>query len=452
MNGGKILVADDEANHRRFLMLVLGGAGHAVDEAADGESAIEKASSESYDLVLTDLRMGRVDGLEVLRRVRETSPSTEVIVMTAYGTVESAVAAMRLGANDYLQKPFSDGELLVRVGRALERKHLLGEVSFLSKEFRDKYKCENIVGRSRAIHDVLDRIVKIAPTDATVLITGASGTGKELVAKAIHANSKRASRPFVPINCAAVAETLLESELFGHVRGSFTGAISTRKGFFEEADGGTFFFDEIAETSLSFQAKLLRTLQEGEVRRVGDNKPIKVNVRIIAATNQDLDIAISEHRFRQALYYRLNVARFHLLPLRDRREDIPLLVARFMENAQKRMGRTARLGPGVLEYLKTRDYVGNVRELENIIEQGVALATDGVVRLEDTQVHKETSVPPPGPTKSLADAVAETERRVIVAAIEGSSNLVQAAEILGVSNTTLWRKMKRLGLGRISEL
>ena len=230
MNGGKILIVDDEANHRKFLSMVLRGAGHATDEAADGEAAIEKVAQETYDLVLTDLRMGRVDGMEVLRRIRETASATEVIVMTAYGTVESAVAAIKAGAYDYVQKPFNDEELLVKVAKALERKYLVGEVSLLSQEFRERYKFESIVGRSGAVRDVLSRIVRIAPTDATVLITGASGTGKELVAKAIHANSKRSARPFVPVNCAAVTETLLESELFGHVRGAFTGAVATRKG------------------------------------------------------------------------------------------------------------------------------------------------------------------------------------------------------------------------------
>jgi two-component system response regulator HydG len=308
-------------------------------------------ASGAYDLVLTDLRMGQKDGIELLRAVKEAQPLTEVIVMTAYGTIESAVEAMRLGAYDYIQKPFTEQELLVKISRALDSRRLQGEVAFLATEFRDRYKFENIIGRSQAVREVLGRVIRIAPTDAIVLITGESGTGKELVAKAIHANSKRASRPFVPVNCAAITETLLESELFGHARGSFTGAVTARKGLFEEADGGTFFFDEIAETPLAFQAKLLRAIQENEVRRVGESKPIKVDVRIVAATNQDLRPAIAEKRFRQDLYYRLNVARFQLPPLRERKEDIEDLLAFFLDKYRKKMKVNAKLDEGVLEAL-----------------------------------------------------------------------------------------------------
>ena len=268
---------------------------------------------------------------------------TEVIVMTAFATIESAVEAMRIGAFDYIQKPFSEQELLVKVQRAVEKRQLGSRVAFFAAEFRDKYHFENIVGRSSPIREVLGRIIKIAGSDATVLITGESGTGKELVAKAVHVNSKRSAQPFIPVNCAAMTETLLESELFGHVKGAFTGASSHRKGLIEEATGGTFFFDEIAETSTAFQAKLLRVLQEGEIRRVGDNKAIKVDIRVIAATNQDMHRAIAEKRFRQDLYYRLNVVRFLLPPLRERREDIPLLAQHFMEKVCRKMNTRVRL-------------------------------------------------------------------------------------------------------------
>src|ERR1700712_5816772 len=285
---GKLLVVDDQRNMRTTLAMMLRGGGYEVDEAADGAQGRELGATGAYDVVITDLRMGEFDGIDVLRATKEAQPLTEVIVMTAYGTIESAVEAMRSGAFDYIQKPFTEQELLVKVGKALENRRLAGEVAFLAVEFKDRYKFENIVGRSRSVREVLGRIVRIAPTDAIVLITGESGTGKELVAKAIHANSKRGDRMFVPVNCAAITETLLESELFGHARGAFTGAVSARKGLFEEADGGTFFFDEIAETPLAFQAKLLRAIQEKEIRRVGENKPVHVDVRIIAATNQDL--------------------------------------------------------------------------------------------------------------------------------------------------------------------
>ncbi|HXS16954.1 MAG TPA: sigma-54 dependent transcriptional regulator, partial [Polyangiaceae bacterium] len=310
--GVRILVVDDQRNMRTTLSMLLRGAGHEVDEAADGRQAVEMGAAEGYDVVITDLRLGTPDGLEVLRAIKEAQPSSEVIVMTAYGTIESAVEAMRLGAFDYLQKPFSEPELLLKVQKALESRKLRGQVEAFAREFRERYGFDNIVGRSEAIRNLLSRVVRIAPTDVTVLITGESGTGKELIARAVHANSSRADKPFIPINCAAITETLLESELFGHARGAFTGATTARKGLLEEADGGTFFFDEIAETTLAFQAKLLRTIQEGEVRRVGDNRPIKVNIRAIAATNVDLAEAVEEKRFREDLYYRLNVARFRL--------------------------------------------------------------------------------------------------------------------------------------------
>ena len=265
----KILIVDDQRNMRTTLAMLLRGAGYEVDEAGDGNEGADLGAKGAYDVVLTDLRMGSFDGFGVLRAVKESHPMTEVIVMTAYATIESAVEAMRLGAFDNIQKPFSEQEILVKVERAIQNRKLTGEVQLLASEFKERYRFENIIGRSQAVREVLGRIVKVAPTDATVLITGESGTGKELVAKAIHANSKRADRMFVPVNCAAISETLLESELFGHARGSFTGAVSARKGLFEEADGGTFFFDEIAETPLTFQAKLLRAIQESEIRRVG---------------------------------------------------------------------------------------------------------------------------------------------------------------------------------------
>jgi two-component system response regulator HydG len=368
--------------------------------------------------------------------------------MTAYGTIESAVEAMRFGAFDYIQKPFTEQELLVKVGKALDNRRLAGEISFLASEFKDRYKFENIVGRSGSVREVLGRIVRIAPTDAIVLITGESGTGKELVAKAIHANSKRADRMFVPVNCAAITDTLLESELFGHAKGAFTGAVNARKGLFEEADGGTFFFDEIAETSLAFQAKLLRAIQESEIRRVGENKPIQVNVRIIAATNQDLLLSIAEKRFRQDLYYRLNVARFQLPPLRERREDLPDLLSFFMEKYNKKMGTKARLDEGVLEALSHYDFPGNIRELEHMIEQAVALVQDGVVRREDVLPEKRPDEPSSTHGgRTLAEVVDSAERAAIEGALrdaEGSRE--KAAELLGISATTLWRKMTRLGI------
>jgi two-component system response regulator HydG len=445
----KILIVDDQRNMRTTLAMMLRGTGYEVDEAADGEQGAERGATGAYEVVLTDLRMGTKDGIDVLRSTKDAHPLTEVIVMTAYGTIESAVEAMRLGAFDYIQKPFTEQELLVKVAKALDNRRLVGEVSFLASEFKDRYKFENIIGQSRVVREVLGRIVRVAPTDAIVLITGESGTGKELVAKAIHANSKRANRPFVPVNCAAITETLLESELFGHAKGSFTGAVSARKGLFEEADGGTFFFDEIAETPITFQAKLLRAIQENEIRRVGENKPIQVNVRIIAATNQDLLFAIAEKRFRQDLYYRLNVARFQLPPLRERREDIPDLLSHFLDKYARKMGVRPRLHDGVAEALMHYDFPGNIRELEHMIEQAVALVQTGTITADDL-LPPVASGPAAGggpAGRALAEVVDAAERSAIEGALRDSEgSRERAADLLSISPTTLWRKMTRLGI------
>ena len=443
----KILIVDDQRNMRTTLAMMLKGIGYEVEEAADGDEGSSLGATGAFDLILTDLRMGTKGGMDVLRAIKDAQPMTEVIVMTAYGTIESAVEAMRLGAFDYIQKPFTEQELVVKVSKALENRRLVGEVAFLATEFKDRYKFENIVGRSGPVREVLGRIVRIAPTDAIVLITGESGTGKELVAKAIHANSKRANRMYVPVNCAAITETLLESELFGHARGSFTGAVSARKGLFEEADGGTFFFDEIADTPMAFQAKLLRAIQEKEIRRVGENKPIQVDVRIIAATNQDLLHAIAEKRFRQDLYYRLNVARFQLPPLRERREDLTDLTNFFLEKYNRKMGVRARLHEGVIEALTAYDFPGNIRELEHMLEQAVALIQNGVITADDL-------IPPPSLMprserggRALSDTVDHAERAAIEAALrESDGSREKAADLLAISPTTLWRKMTRLGV------
>jgi two-component system response regulator HydG len=446
---GKILVVDDQRNMRATVAMMLRGAGHEVVEASDGAAGAFAGSKGEFDVILTDLRMGPSNGMDVLRAVKDAQHVTEVIVMTAYGSVASAVEAMRLGAFDYLQKPFTEQELLAALDRALERRRLSGPsagagpgggVPAPVTTIGDRA----IIGRSAAVRDVLVRIAKIAPTDATVLITGESGTGKEMVARAVHANSRRADRPFVPVNCAAITETLLESELFGHARGSFTGAVAARKGLFEEADGGTFFFDEIAETPPSFQAKLLRVIQEGEVRRIGENRPARVDVRIIAATNQDLGLAIGEKRFRQDLYYRLNVARFQLPPLRERREDVPALIDFFLDKYNRKMGARSRLGEGVLEALLRYDFPGNIRELENMVEQAVALSGGGVIGVDEILPEAPRSGPTDG-VHSLSAVVDAAERRAIEGALRGcEGNRERAAEMLGISPTTLWRKMTRL--------
>ncbi len=444
---GKILVVDDQRNMRATLSMLLRSNGYEVDEAESGEKGQEMGAAEAYDLVLTDLRMEGSDGIAVLRAVKQAQPLTEVIVMTAYGTIESAVAAMRLGASDYIQKPFAEEELLLRVSRGLDNRKRNGQYQLLTEEFKEKYHFENIIGRSQAMRNVLNRVGRVAPTDAIVLITGESGTGKELIARAVHANSRRAEKPFVTVNCAAISETLLESELFGHARGSFTGAVTARKGLFEEADGGTFFFDEIAETTLSFQAKLLRAIQEGEIRRIGENKPVQTNIRVVAATNIDLVEAVKERRFRQDLYYRLNVARFSLPPLRERREDIPLLVEFFLDKFNRKLGigGKARLADDVMGQLVQYSFPGNIRELENMVEQAVAFAGGGVITVDDIlpEVPKKRS----SAGRSLADIVDEAEREALEAALAAhDGNRERAAEALEISPTTLWRKMTRLGV------
>lgn len=440
------MVVDDQRNMRTTLSMLLRGAGYEVEEAADGKQGSEMGAAEGYDIVITDLRLGTPDGLAVLKATKEAQPRSEVIVMTAYGTIESAVEAMRLGAFDYLQKPFSEQELLLKVEKALESRKLRGQVEAFAQEFRERYGFENIVGRSEAIRNLLSRVVRIAPTDVTVLITGESGTGKELIARAVHANSKRADRPFIPVNCAAITETLLESELFGHARGAFTGASTARKGLLEEAEGGTFFFDEIAETTMAFQAKLLRTIQEGEVRRVGDNRAIKVDVRVIAATNVELSEAVEEKRFREDLFYRLNVARFRLPPLRERREDIPLLVEFFLNKFGQKMGTRARLADGVIERVQGYDFPGNVRELENMVEQAVALCSNGLITMDD--ILPEAALGEQhAPDRTLAGIVDQAEKKALEEALRATGgNRERAAEALGISATTLWRKMTRLGV------
>ena len=446
----RILIVDDQRNMRTTTALVLRQEGYEVAEVESGEAALSRLLVEPFDLVLTDLKMAPLDGLAVLRGALEISPSTQVMVMTGYGTVESAVDAMQKGAHDYISKPFKDSELLVRVQRALEKRRLLVEVGLFSDEFRERYQLDALVGRSAPMRELLTRLVRVAPTDVTVLITGESGTGKELIARAIHANSKRADRPFVPVNCAAIAETLLESELFGHVKGAFTGAIKLRQGLLEEAGGGTFFFDEVAETTPAFQAKLLRVIQEHEIRRVGDNASIPVDVRVIAATNQDLKLAITEKRFREDLYYRLNVVPLTAPTLRERKEDIPLLAQHFLTRFNQRNGTRRTLTQGALQKMATYDFPGNVRELENIVEQAAALSHGDEIEQDDVYLETRTTAvleTPPGGVHTLAQEVDTAEKRAIEAAIDRNEGLLErVARELDVSSTTLWRKMKRLGL------
>lgn len=446
--GARVLVVDDRRNMVASIGFILRDAGIDVREETDPRVALEAVREENFDVVLTDLKMDGLDGLELLREVSEISPTTQVIIMTAFASVDNAVDAMRAGAYDYVQKPFKDGELVVKVSRAVERRRLLTQVRLLSDEFRNRYRLESIIGRSGPMRELLSRLVRVAATDATVLVTGESGTGKELIARALHANSRRADRPFIPVNCAAIPETLLESELFGHARGAYTGANKSRRGLFEEASGGTFFFDEIAETTVSFQAKLLRAIQEGEIRRVGENAPVQVDVRIIAATNVDLRLAIAEKRFREDLYYRLNVVPLRVPSLRERREDVPPLARHFLERFNRRNGTNHTFSEPALARLSAYDFPGNVRELENLVEQAAALAMDDLIGPEDVLLDIAQPASQAA-DDSLAAAVDEAERNAILRALDrAGGDQVEACRILRVSATTLWRKMKRLKITR----
>lgn len=445
-----VLLVDDEKSVRSTLSICLKREGYQVEEAASGEEAVEKLKTQFFDLVVTDLKMRPMDGLMVLREAKRINSLTEVVVMTAYGTVESGVEAMKLGAYDYIQKPFEKDEFLIFVDKALERKKLVTEVEQLQSELREKYRFENIVGNSSEMMEVFSMVSKVAPTDSTILISGESGTGKELIAKAIHLNSRRKNRAFVTINCGALPENLQESELFGHVRGAFTGAIRDKRGLFQEANGGTLLLDEVGETAPSTQVKLLRFLQDGEIRRVGDNEPIHVDVRLLAATNQDLQKAIAEGRFREDLYYRLNVIPIRLPPLRERRDDISLLINYFFEKYTAQLKRKVKsISSETVKILIAYNWPGNVRELENVMERAVILANQSVILPENLPPSIREAQNETGESKKkiAEQTLEELEKDYILKLLERYAwNQKKASEILGISTTTLWRKLKSYGI------
>ncbi len=445
-----ILLVDDEKSVRSTLSLFLKKVGYQVDEAASGEEAENKLKVKFYDLVLTDLKMKPMDGLQVLTVTKNINPMAEVIVMTAYSTVESGVEAIKLGAYDYIQKPFNKDELLILVAKALERKQLLTEVEQLQEELKEKYRYENIVGSSNEMLEVLSMVSKVAPTDSTVLITGESGTGKELIAKAIHINSRRKNRAFVTINCGALPENLQESELFGHVRGAFTGAIRDKAGLFQDANGGTLFLDEVGETAQSTQVKLLRFLQDGEIRKVGDNDPINVDVRLLAATNQNLEKDIEIGKFREDLYYRLNVIPINMPALRQRRDDIPLLANHFLKKAVEQTKKDIlSISPEATRILSGYDWQGNVRELENVIERAVILTNKNVIMPEDlpSTVQESQKKTAEVPTFDGELTLEQLEKDYILSTLEKYNwNQKKVSELLGISTTTLWRKLKSYGI------
>ena len=383
MAKARILVVDDEKSMRDLLSITLEKEGYDVLKAAGGEPAIEALHRESVDAVITDLRMPKVDGLQVLRVAKEVSPDTAVIVITAVASTETAVEAMKLGAYDYITKPFKLDEVNLIVRNALERKRLRDENLYLRRQLETQHRFENIIGKSGVIAEVFDTIRKIADSPSTAMVTGESGTGKELVARAIHFNSFRRDKPFVSVNCGAIPEGLMESELFGHVRGAFTGAVSNKVGLFSAAEGGTLFLDEITEIPALLQVKLLRAIQVREIRRVGDTRDIKTDVRLIAASNRDLEEAVAEGILREDLFYRLNVIPIQLPPLRERREDIPLLVAHFLQKFSKELGKDVRgVTPEAMAVLERYRWPGNIRELENVLERAIVLGAGDMLGID----------------------------------------------------------------------
>ena len=442
-----ILVVEDQKNMRESLVIAFKRAGYHVDSVENGEKAVKLQKDHFYDLVMVDLKMEDMDGLEVLSHVKDINPSTEVVVMTAFGTIDSAIQAMRKGAYDYVTNPFQLSEILSVTERALEKKRLLDKVNNLQREIKEKYQFEGVIGNSPVMMRVLNILMELTNSESTVLITGESGTGKELVARAIHNNSRRNNKPFVVVNCGALPESLQESELFGHVMGSFTGAVKDKKGIFLEAQGGTLFLDEIGEVSLSSQVKLLRFLQNGEIRRVGDTKPVFLDVRIIVATNKDLDEATKNGSFRKDLFYRLNVIRIHLPPLMERKEDIPVLTNHFLNVYSNKLGKKQpEISGDAMALLLNYAWPGNVRELENVIERAVTLVNGNKITGDDLALESIQSTDTINVMTEMGGiraALAQQERKTIIEFLRRcAGNRKQAASNLGISTTTLWRKMK----------
>ncbi len=445
-----LFVVDDEASARTTLALLLRRRGHRVEEADGVASATRRLAAQTFDLVVTDLRMPDGDGLDVLQAARAQADAPEVILLTAYAEWKSAKEAIRLGALDYFEKGQEPEELFHRIDNALASRALRRENANLKAQLRERYGLPGLIAQSPAMQAVLDLVERVAPTDATVLIQGESGTGKEVIAKAVHHASPRAARPFVAVNCGAVPETLLESELFGYVRGAFTGAAGGKLGLFEEAGGGTLFLDEIAEMPATLQVKLLRALQSGEVRRLGATQAATIDVRVLAATNGDLARRISQGSFREDLFYRLNVIQVTLPPLRDRREDIPALAEHFLARAAAKLGRTLRLSPAALERVLRYPWPGNVRELENAIERAAILSRSETVEPDDLPPHVSAGLQlGPSPALPRQVTLAEAERAHILTTLERfGRNHSGAAEALGIGRTTLWRKLKEYGIVR----
>jgi two-component system, NtrC family, response regulator AtoC len=452
----KLLVIDDEQGLRQSLHLILTDEGHEVVAAADGAQGLEIALGAPFDAVLCDVRMPAMDGREFLRRYRAAGGTALVIMMSAYGTEDAALAAMQQGAYDYVAKPFRADEIVLVLRKAEERERLRGEVESLRAALGAGAASPDIVAESDAMRGALDVIAKVAPHRTTVLLTGPSGTGKEVLARELHRLSPRADGPFVAVNCAAIPDALLESELFGHVRGSFTGAVRDHGGLFEQATGGTLLLDEIGDLPTGLQAKLLRVLQDGEIRRVGDQTTHRVDVRVVAATARDLEQDVRDGRFREDLYYRLNVVNIRLSPLRDRAEDVPPLIRRLLARHARRLNRAEpAVAPEAMRALLEHDWPGNVRELENALERAMVLARDGTIRRDDLPAAVRR--PPeraPGDGSAAADlslrrrADAAEEAAIRAALDRSGGNRRRAAELLGISVRTLFYRLQRFGIER----
>ena len=450
---GIIHVIDDEPVIHDVLAQLLTSEGYEVEISASGEEALEKFPSQSFDVILLDLLMPGMDGIEVLRRIKKVDPLAAVIIITAYGSVESAISAMKIGALDYVQKPFKHNDLLLAIEKAVERKRLQDENIRLKHELHKRYGFANIIGKSQAMQNVFELVKAAAPTRSTILLQGESGTGKELVARAIHLNSNRAEAPFITVNSGSLPPDLLESHLFGHVKGAFTGAVALKKGLFEAADTGTIFFDEVSSISLETQAKLLRVMQEKEFMRLGGTQTIKVDVRILAATNADIEELIAQKLFRKDLFYRLNVIKIEIPPLRQRKEDIPQLVKHFVEIcARENRKEIEGVSEDVFEILDAHDWPGNVRELENLVERAIVLSRSKVITraslppflLRGRAVEDETLIASEE-SLDLRDRTQAFQKKIILAALKKTKGVQnKAAKLLGVKPTTLNEMIKRL--------
>lgn len=452
----RILVVDDDEAHAETVAEALGRVGYDCTVAAGGREGLKRIEDGEYEIILTDLVMEPVGGLEILARARQELPDAEVVILTGHATVRTAVAAMQAGASGYLQKPLDLAELRAVVDKASKAQRLARTNQDLRRQLDERFGFEGVVGNSPSMRTVVDRLKQIAPTNATVLITGESGTGKELVAKAVHNNSPRRNKPFVPLNCAALSENVLESELFGHIKGAFTGADRERKGFIEHAHGGTLFLDEVGDIPLSTQVKLLRVLESGEVVRMGTNEPIKVNIRLVSATNRNLQDAIQAGTFRADLYHRIKVVNIKLGPLRSRREDIPLLLDHFVRELAESHGRPVpTVSAAARRALTAYPWPGNVRELRNAIESMVVIDTDGVLDVDDLAEEMATTSSssvesPAGQPGLIGRPLKEIEKYFILETLKlTEGNREEAAKILGISERTIYRALDRYQKGEV---